>query len=306
MPTCVSVCVVVLDRRDAMSRCLDAIAALHVPDAVRLEVVVIDNGSTDGTWELLQNCPGVTARQVLGSVGVARNAAVAAACGEIVAFTDSDCTPEPTWLEHGLAPFADPGVAVVQGRTRPASAAGGAWSVTQDIGARTGLFEACNIFYRRDVLTAAGGFGEGIGFFGEDTVAGWRVLRAGWRDVFAPGAVVAHDVTRPGYSWHLRRARFYSHWPELVRDFPEVRRDLLWRHWFLRRRSAESLLALVSLLVSVRRPAAALGALPLLWRHRPTGRSRDAARQAAGAVLFDLAVEVALVEGSLKARTVLL
>jgi GT2 family glycosyltransferase len=306
VPTSVTVCVVVLDRLAAMTRCLDAIAALTPPPGVTVDVVVVDNGSTDGTWQLLQGCPGLTVRQVSGSVGVARNAALALATGDVVAWTDSDCEPEPDWLLHGLAPFADPAVAVVQGRTRPAHDEGGPWSVTQDISARTGLFEACNVLYRRRVLQEVGGFGEGIGFFGEDTVAGWRVLRSGARDVFAPDAVVAHDVTRPGYAWHLRRARYYSHWPELVRDFPEVRGDLLWHRWFLRRRSAESLLALVGLLVGLRRPGALLAAVPLLWRHRPTGVSREAARQAAGAVVFDLAVEAALLEGSVRSRTVLL
>lgn len=306
VPTSVTVCVVVLDRLAAMSRCLDAIDTLTAPPGVTVDVVVVDNGSTDGTWEMLQARPGITARSVSGSVGVARNAALALAVGDVVAFTDSDCVPSPDWLVHGIAPFADPAVCVVQGRTRPAEDHGGPWSVTQDIAARTGLFEACNVLYRREVLTAVGGFGEDIGFFGEDTVAGWRVLRAGGQDAFAPDAVVLHDVTRPGYTWHLRRARYYAHWPALVRDFPEVRRDLLWHRWFLRRRSAESLLAATGVLLALRHPWTLVAAAPLLWRHRPQGLSREAARHAAGAVAFDLAVEAALVEGSLRTRTVLL
>ncbi len=180
------------------------------------------------------------------------------------------------------------------------------WSVTQDISARTGLFEACNVLYRREPLLEAGGFGEAIGFFGEDTVAGRRVLRAGGRDAFAVGAVVRHDVTTPGFRWHLRRARYYVHWPELVRAFPELRGELLWHRLFLRRRSAEALLALAGLLLATRRPAAVVGAAPLLWRHRPRGRSRQAVREAGAAVLFDLAVEAALIEGSARARSVLL
>jgi GT2 family glycosyltransferase len=306
VPTSVTICVIVLDRLAALTRCLDAIAQLTVPVGVTVDVVVVDNGSNDGTWQLLQQRPHLTTRRVHGSVGVARNATLALATGDVVAYTDSDCVPDTEWLVHGLAPFADPSVGVVQGRTRPAEDSGGPWSVTQDIDARTGLFEACNVLYRREVLKAAGGFGESIGFFGEDTVAGWRVLRAGWRDVFAPDAVVAHDVTRPGYRWHVRRARYYAHWPELIRDFPEVRRDLLWHHWFLRRRSAESLLTLAGLLLARRRPAALIATAPLLWRHRPTGLSREAARQSAGAVVFDLAVELALLQGTVKARTVLL
>lgn len=308
----VTVCVVVLDRVEAMVRCLDGVLALTAPGGVRVDVVVVDNGSTDGTWGMLQTRAAVedrlTVHQVLGSVGRARNAAVGLATGDIVAFTDSDCVPEPEWLVAGLAPFADPHVDIVQGRTRPAGPTDLPWSVTQDIAGRTGLFEACNVLYRREVLRDVGGFGEDIGFFGEDTVAGWRVLRHGGRDVFAPAAVVRHDVTHPGYRWHLRRARYYAHWPDLVRAFPEVRETLLWHRWFLRRRSAETTLGLAGVLAAAltRRPAPVLAVAPLLWRHRPRGATRGALRDAGGALLFDVAVSAALVEGSARTRTVVL
>lgn len=312
VPTSVTVCVVVLDRVAAMRRCLDAVLRLTAPEGVRVDVVVVDNGSTDGTWELLQaraaELPQLTALAVTGPVGKARNAAVAAATGDVVAFTDSDCEPEAGWLVAGLRPFADPRVAVVQGRTVPAGPLDERWSVSQDIGSRSGLFEACNVFYRRPTLLEVGGFGEQIGFFGEDTLAGWRVLRTGASDVFAADAVVRHDVTHPGFAWHLRRARYYTHWPELLRELPELREELLWHRWFLRRRSAEAALALGGLVLAVvtRRPAAALAAAPLAWRHRPRGLSRQAVEDAAGALVFDLAVEAALVEGSARTGTVVL
>lgn len=309
--TC-TVCVVVLDRFAAMERCLDSLFRLAVPLGTDLDVVVVDNGSRDGTWEMLQTYaahePRLTVTRLEGSVGRARNAALAAAKGDLVAFTDSDCEPEPGWLVHGVVPFADPAVAVVQGRTVPGGATDRPWAVTQDIGSRSGLFEACNILYRRELLLAAGGFGEDIGFFGEDTVAGWRVLRAGGAAAFAHEAVVRHDVTFPGYRWHLGRARYYAHWPALVAEFPEVRDTLLWHRWFLRRRSAESTAALLGLLLALvtRRPGAAVAGVPLLWRHRPRGRTRADLRDAGGALLFDVAVSAALVEGSVRSRTLLL
>lgn len=306
VPHSVTVCVVVLDRREAMARCLTGLRALRVPEGWDVDLLVVDNGSTDGTLSMLENDARVRVLSVAGTVGRARNAAVEAARGELVAFTDSDCVPDPDWLVHAVAPFVDPGVTIVQGRTVPAHAPTQPWSVTQDVSARTGLFEACNIVYRREALREVGGFGEEIGFFGEDTIAGWRVRRAGGADAFAPAAVVRHDVTTPGYRWHLRRSRYYVHWPALVRAFPEARPDLLWHRWFLRRRSAQSLLAILGLLLALRRPLGLLLMMPLLCEHRPRGRSRQAVREAAGAVLFDLSVEVALVEGSARHRTVLL
>lgn len=290
-----SVCVVVKDRRDLMARCLHAVLA-EQPD----QVVVVDNGSTDGTWEDLQASaaqhPHLVVVQDLGPLGRIRNRAVELATGDVVAFTDSDCRPHPGWLAAGTAALVE-GVGVVQGRTVPATPVTQPWSVTQDLQAFTGLFEACNVFYRRDVLVAAGGFDERIGFFGEDTAAGWAVQRAGWAAAWAPNAVVEHVVTTPGFGWHLRRARFYGNWAALMRAYPE-KRTLLWHHWFLRRRSAEADLLLLGALTAGVTVSAwpLLAGVPLLWRHRRSPRK----------AVFDLAISLALLRGTVRHRTVVL
>lgn len=300
----VSVCVVVKDRRELMLRCLEAVLA---QEPAPCEVVVVDNGSTDGTLEALQDRASRDPRVVVvsdpRSLGAARNTAARTARGELVAFTDSDCAPHPGWLAAATAAMTD-GVGVVQGRTVPAVPPTARWSATQDISAPTGLFEACNIVYRRDALLAAGGFDEQVGFFGEDTAAGWAVQRAGWRDAWAPDAVVEHVVTTPGFRWHLRRARGYANWPSLLAAFPE-KRTLLWHGIFLRRRSAEADAALLGLVLALaaRRPALLLAAAPFGWRHRPRGLSRGALVDAGSGAAFDVAVSAALVRGSVASRT---
>ena len=301
-----TVCVVVKDRREWMGRCLEAVLA-EQPD----EVVVVDNGSTDGTWEDLRSAaatrPELVVVQDLGSLGRIRNRAVELATSDVVAFTDSDCRPHPGWLAAGLAALTD-GVGVVQGRTVPAEPVLDPWSATQDIAEPTGLFEACNVFYRRQVLLDAGGFGELVGFFGEDTIAGWSVERAGWKAGWAPDAVVEHVVTRPGFRWHLRRAGYYANWPALLKAFPE-KRSLLWHHWFLRRRSAETDAAALGLLVAavLTSPWPLVAVLPFWWRHlgRHWTRGRlsgDRGRTA----MFDLVVSAHLLRGSLRHRSVVL
>ena len=181
-------------------------------------------------------------------------------------------------------------VNAVQGMTLPDPAAPrGRWDATQEITAFTNRYEACNLFYRREALLRAGGFDEAIGFFGEDTMAGWAVRRLGGTERFAADAVVHHAVTYPGLRWHLRRCLRYGNWNKLVRRYPEMR-ALLWHRYFLRRKSAETLLV-----------------VPMLWRHRPhTWRRRDAVVDAAGGVLFDLAIEAALLWGSIRERTLVL
>jgi glycosyltransferase involved in cell wall biosynthesis len=298
----VTVCVVVKDRRALMLRCLDAILS-EQPH----QVVVVDNGSTDGTWEALQARaaaePRLTLAQDGRSLGHIRNLSIQLATGDVVAITDSDCRPRPGWIAAGLAALTD-GVGVVQGRTVPEHPPTVPFSATQDIGGPSGLFEACNIFYRREVLLAVGGFDTAVGFFGEDTAAGWAVQRAGWRDAWAEDAVVEHVVTTPGFGWQLRRTRSYRNWPALLKAYPE-KRDLMWHTWFLRRRSAETDLAVVALLAAVvtRRPLLAAGALPFALSNRPTGRSKGEIVGAASSALFDLGVSVALLRGSIRART---
>jgi glycosyltransferase involved in cell wall biosynthesis len=297
-----SVCVVVKDRRELMLTCLDAILEQR-PD----QVVVVDNGSEDGTYEaLLARAaaePTMTVVQDRGSLGRIRNRAVELATGDVVAFTDSDCRPLPGWLDAGVAALTE-GVGVVQGRTVPAGPTDTPFFATQDISAPTGLFEACNVFFRREALVATPGFDEAVGFFGEDSAAGWHVQRAGWRDGWAQDAVVEHVVTTPGFGWHLRRTRSYANWPALMRAFPE-KRALLWHGVFLRQRSAETDAAVVSLLAAAltRRPLLLAGAVPFVARHRPRGLSRRDLVGAASSAAFDLAVSAALVRGSVRART---
>ncbi len=320
----VTVAIAVKDRRALLAACLDGLAAQTFRD---FDVVVVDNGSTDGTLELLRSRAEdpatpfpLTVLTEHGSLGRVRNAGVGRARGTVVAFVDSDCVPTPDWLAHGLAPFLGPGgerVATVQGRTLPDPAiARGPWDATQELTSFTHRYEACNLFLRREALVEAGGFDEAIGFFGEDSAAGWAVRRNGWAEVFAPDAVVHHTVTFPGIAWHWRRGLRYGNWNTLVRRFPEIR-SLFWHHWFLRPASARTLAALVGVLLaalSVMVPAlggrwrAAWLALlvPFVRRHRPTALTRAALVDAVGAAGFDVAVELGLLRGSVTERTVVL
>lgn len=305
-----TVAVVVKNRRDMMARCLDGLDAQLEPS---FEVVVVDNESTDGTWELLAERAAasggrVRVRREAGTVGHVRNVALAEARAPVIAYVDSDCVPEPGWLIAGLKVLeSDPDLGVVQGRTRPdPDAPRGPWPATQDIDHLSGMYEACNIFYRTDVLRRAGGFDETIGFFGEDVAAGWNVLRLGYRAEFAADAVVHHAVTHPGIPWHLRRALLYWKWNRLVRRFPEMREQLLWHRVFLRPRSAWFLASVLALVAGTRRPVLALGAAPYLWWRRPKRLAARPIVDAAGAVGFDAAVCGALLFGTVKERSVVL
>ncbi|VWX53330.1 glycosyltransferase family 2 protein [Novosphingobium sp. 9U] len=70
------------------------------------EVIIVDNGSTEDLEPARQRFPdAVWLTEAMPGSYAARNRGIAVAQGQILAFTDSDCLPEPQWLEHGIAPL---------------------------------------------------------------------------------------------------------------------------------------------------------------------------------------------------------
>ncbi len=201
----VSVVVPVLNAAADAPRLLDALAALDWP-ADRLERIVVDNGSTDGTAEALTR-PGVTVlRESRPGSYAARNRGIAAATGDWIAFTDADCAPRSDWLTRLLADPVSEGTGAVAGEVM-------AWEpetpVQRFIESR-GLmkhevtlphkalpcFSTANVAVRRDVLNHLGGFREESRFFG-DMELSWRMqIEAGASILFRPDAVVLHRHRR--------------------------------------------------------------------------------------------------------------
>jgi cellulose synthase/poly-beta-1,6-N-acetylglucosamine synthase-like glycosyltransferase len=108
------VIVPVRDGESTIADCLDSILATDYP-ADRREIVVVDNGSSDGTAALIRARPVRYVREHRRGVSNARNRGIADSDGEILAFVDSDCLVEPQWLTELVRPFEDPEVGSVAG-----------------------------------------------------------------------------------------------------------------------------------------------------------------------------------------------
>ncbi len=109
----VSIIIPAYNAKRTIGRLLSSLAALDYPRD-RYEVVVVDNGSTDGTRAVIE-AAGVRClkeRSVQSSYA-ARNRGVEAARGELVAFVDADCEVPPDWLSRTTPAFADPSIGCV-------------------------------------------------------------------------------------------------------------------------------------------------------------------------------------------------
>ncbi|MHB8670844.1 MAG: glycosyltransferase family 2 protein [Acidimicrobiales bacterium] len=322
-----SVVVPVRDREGPLRDLLDALAQQTFRD---FEVIVVDDGSRDGSavevaGAIADDRLGVPLRLLhnpgRGAVA-ARRAGVAASNAPYLAFTDSDCQPVPEWLREGVARL-DEGADVVNGLTRPVREAA---PLERSIGSgEEGLYPTCNVFYRRRAYDAAGGFdelaGSRFGFgpgsrerrlgFGEDTLLAWEVRRAGTA-AYAPGAVVEHHVFGIDLAESFRRTWMMKAFPALVREVPELRHTTLMRGRVLLG-SADRLpvYGVVAGLLLRRRGAAAAAAGWWLCNGVQRARRTPARwRRRVAAIPVEMTIDVvagtALVVGSIRARAVVL
>src|SRR6266446_2916282 len=114
-----SVIVAAYNAQATLSECLESLLQLDYPHS-HLEVLCVDNASTDATARILARYDGRvrTLREPRRGPAAARNTGVRHASGEVVAFTDADCVVERVWLRHLVSPLRDPRVGVVGGRIR--------------------------------------------------------------------------------------------------------------------------------------------------------------------------------------------
>lgn len=196
----VSVIVPVRDGEATIAACLDAILSTDYPED-RREVIVVDNGSSDGTAELIRSRPVRYLHEPEPGVSNARNRGIAESAGEILAFVDADCLVEPQWLSELVRPFEDPEVGAVAGdlqHTPPRTAAErqavrllGNWqrfAFTSD----PAYPITANAAYRRDVLDRIGGFDPAM-TRAQDVELGLRFQqRSGLRLAYAERATARH------------------------------------------------------------------------------------------------------------------
>jgi len=257
----ISVVVATHNRADRLAGLVAALEAQGCREP--FEIVIIDDASADTTWSVLEELA-ANSRVPLRPVRIrsnsgparARNAGWSGSAAAIIAFTDDDCIPGRDWLSQLLAGFADADIVV--GSTIPAEhdEPDGASIRTMSITSETGLYETCNIAFRRDLLERLGGFDEAFRYpYGEDADLGWRARAIGARTVFRSTAIVEHEVTRPSMKRRVDDLKRLDGVALLLKRHPGVR-VYFYRRVFYRRSHLLALLALAGVGLMLRRPGA--------------------------------------------------
>lgn len=257
-------------RPDLLARCLGALLAQTLP-ADRFEVIVVDDGQEDRCREQVERVaatPGAPAIRYLRAASgrgpaVARNAGWRTATAPLVAFTDDDTLPDPSWLARGLAAMqAHPEWVAAAGQVRVPSASGGAGgsgsgtdtdrdsdsdrdigrdgaSARRDArptdhelmtrGLETSEFVTANAFARREVLARIDGFDERfLRAWREDSDLQFRLQAQGPVGRLAD-ALVWHPVRPERWGVSLRQQRNVYFDALLYRKHPGIYRSRIRR-----------------------------------------------------------------------------
>ena len=199
----VSVIVCVYNGEKTIDACLASLKTLNYPN---YEVIVVNDGSTDGTRQIAESYDYVRlVNQENKGLSEARNVGIRASKGEIIAFTDADCMADPDWLAYLVARFRFSDFAAVGGpNLSPPDDSLIASCVAVSPGAPTHVLlddeiaehiPGCNMAFRREALEAISGFDPIFRAAGDDVDLCWRLQNKGHTIGFSPAAVV----------WHFRR-----------------------------------------------------------------------------------------------------
>lgn len=228
-----------------LAECLDSLAAQSFRD---FEVILVDNGSTDGSVDFVRkHYPWVTLLPLDRNTGFAagNNAGLARATGEYIVTLNNDCVADPEWLTAliivadstptagmvgcRICSYQDPDIidslgmamcsdGMSRGRHRLRR-----WSTLQMKPTEEILFpSACAALYRRAMLDEIGFFDEDFFAYCEDTDLGLRGRLAGWWALLATDAVVRHKYSMTGGTFSPLKVYLVerNHYWAVVKTFP--------------------------------------------------------------------------------------
>jgi GT2 family glycosyltransferase len=211
----ISIIVCTRNRVDSLRRCVQTLASIK--SSYEWELVIVDNGSNDGTRAFLASLPRqlnyanvLTTCEPRRGLSAARNKGVSQAHGDIVAFTGDDCYVTENYVDAMISAFAVRSeIGFVGGRILLYDKSDVKFTVLERedyliLQPRTflasGTIQGANMAFRKKVICEIGGFDENLGagtsFACEDVDAGAAALWAGVMGAYDPNPTVYHHHGR--------------------------------------------------------------------------------------------------------------
>jgi GT2 family glycosyltransferase len=188
---------------------LEGLLAVDYPE---LEVVVVDDGSTDESAAIARDVGVRVVGIANGGLANARNVGAASTSGEIIAFVDDDAVPDPHWARYLADTFMRTRYAAVGGPNVPPPGDGAvAACVARSPGGPIHVLlsdtdaehlPGCNLAVRREAFDAVSGFDPRFNAAGDDVDFCWKLEESGHAIGFNPAAMV----------WHHRRRTVRAYW----------------------------------------------------------------------------------------------
>ena len=201
----VSVVVASYNGARTLNACLNSLTRLNYPD---YEVILVDDGSTDWTQDIVGDYPQfrVLRHETNQGLSVARNTGIAAARGEVIAFTDADCQADEDWLYYLVGDLLKSKYAGIGGlNLLPPDDSWVAAAVMVSPGGPAHVMltdrlaehiPGCNMAFYKSALLEIGCFDPIFRKAGDDVDICWRLQERGCRIGFSPA----------GFVWHHRRS----------------------------------------------------------------------------------------------------
>lgn len=228
----ISVVVPAFNTESTLRLCLDSLAKLDYPSE-NLEVILVDNGSTDATLDIARDYNvTILSEPTIKSSYAARNKGILAAQGELIAFTDADCIVTPGWLKNLVKYWEDQTAGCFAGEIEAYQPT----SLVEKFSDRAGILrqggtlscsylpytQTANSAYRREVFEKVGLFVPEMTSGGDADIA-WRMQKQlGLQVKFIPEALVYHKhrTSMEGlYTQFMKYEQGKLYWAKLYPDY---------------------------------------------------------------------------------------
>ncbi len=231
----VSIIIPVRNRPKDISACLTSLKELDYPEE-KTEVIVVDDASDDTTPEMIKRFPNIRliALTEHSQASFCRNRAARVAKGDILAFIDSDCLADPSWLRELVPAFRDGSLGALGGLVDSyyneknldqyekvkSSLKIGSWFKRSIKKERFFYVPFCNILVRRDLYLKLGGLKEEL-HVGEDVDFCWRLQDDNGILEYRPVGRIFHKHRNSPLPFCARRFEYGTSEPLLQKLHPD-------------------------------------------------------------------------------------